>query len=48
MAARSFIDTNVLIYAKASAQLAGCSVLFSEHMNPGEVMTGVRIINPFA
>lgn len=48
MAARSFIDTNVLIYAKASAQLAGCSVLFSEHMNPGETMTGVRIINPFA
>lgn len=24
------------------------SVLFSEHMNAGETMTGVRIINPFA
>ena len=32
----------------ASAQLAGCSVLFSEDMNAGETMTGVRIINPFA
>lgn len=32
----------------ASAQLAGCSVLFSEDMNAGEIMTGVRIINPFA
>ncbi|MCM2341549.1 PIN domain-containing protein [Rhodoferax sp.] len=32
----------------ASAQLAGCSVLFSENMNAGETMAGVRIINPFA
>lgn len=32
----------------ASAQLAGCSVLFSEDMNAGETMAGVRIINPFA
>ncbi|MCK9213582.1 MAG: PIN domain-containing protein [Rhodoferax sp.] len=32
----------------ASAQLAGCSMLFSEDMNAGETMTGVRIINPFA
>lgn len=32
----------------ASAQIAGCSVLFSEDLNAGETMTGVRIINPFA
>lgn len=32
----------------ASAQLAGCSVLFSEDINAGETMTGVRIVNPFA
>jgi len=32
----------------ASAQLAGCSVLFSEGMNAGKTMTGVRIVNPFA
>ena len=32
----------------ASAQLAGCSVLFSEDMNAGETMAGVLIINPFA
>lgn len=32
----------------ASAQVAGCSVLFSEDLNTGESMAGVRIINPFA
>ena len=32
----------------ASAQLAGCSVLFSEDMNAGETMAGVLIINPFS
>ena len=32
----------------ASAQLSGCSVLFSEDMNAGESMAGVLIINPFA
>ena len=32
----------------ASAQTAGCATLFSEDMNSGEAMTGVRIVNPFA
>lgn len=32
----------------ASAQAAGCAVLYSEDMNAGEVMAGVRIVNPFA
>jgi len=32
----------------ASAQMVGCSVLFSEELNAGETMAGVRIINPFA
>lgn len=31
----------------ASAQTAGCRALFSEDLNTGETMTGVRIINPF-
>lgn len=40
----AFYDALIMV----SAQLAGCSVLFSEDMNAGEIMTGVRIINPFA
>ncbi|CAN7686939.1 PIN domain-containing protein [Pseudorhodoferax sp. LjRoot39] len=32
----------------ASAQTAGCNVLFSEDMNAGEKMGPVRIANPFA
>ena len=37
---------NVIIIA--SAQIAGCSVLFSEDLNTGETIAGVRIVNPFA
>ena len=40
----SFYDAIVL----ASAQTAGCSDLFSEDFNAGEMCDGVRIINPFA
>ncbi len=40
----SFYDALIL----ASAEIAGCNVLFSEDMNTGEVMAGVRILNPFA
>ena len=40
----SFYDAIVL----ASAQTAGCSDLFSEDFNAGEMFDGVRIINPFA
>ena len=32
----------------ASAQASGCVVLLSEDMNAGEVVAGVRIVNPFA
>ncbi len=32
----------------ASAKFAGCNVLFSEDLNTGETMDGVRIVNPFA
>ena len=39
----SFYDAIVL----ASAQTAGCSELFSEDLNTGEMVGGVRIINPF-
>jgi predicted nucleic acid-binding protein len=31
----------------ASAQIAGCSVLYSEDMNVGESFAGTRIVNPF-
>ena len=40
----SFYDAIIL----ASAQTAGCRILFSEDMNSGETMGGVRIVNPFA
>ena len=32
----------------ASAQIAGCTVLYSEDMNVGESFAGTRIVNPFA
>lgn len=32
----------------ASAQTAGCAVLLSEDLNAGEIMAGVRMVNPFA
>ena len=32
----------------ASAQIAGCEVLWTEDMNAGESVGGLRIINPFA
>lgn len=40
----SFYDAIIL----ASAQTAGCSELFSEDFNTGEMICGVQIINPFA
>ena len=39
----SFFDAMVL----ASAHTSGCSVLWTEDMNSGEVVNGVRISNPF-
>lgn len=39
----SFYDAIVL----ASAQTAGCGVLLSEDMNAGEIVGGVRVVNPF-
>lgn len=39
----SFFDAIIL----ASAHTAGCGVLYSENMNTGETMLGVRIVNPF-
>ncbi|MHB1200895.1 MAG: PIN domain-containing protein [Polaromonas sp.] len=38
----AFYDALVL----ASAQAAGCAVLYSEDMNTGEMVGGVRIVNP--
>lgn len=39
----AFYDAVVL----ASAQTAGCSVLFSEDLNTGEMVNDLRIVNPF-
>lgn len=39
----SFYDALVLV----SAKIAGCNVLCSEDLNTGEVVAGVRIVNPF-
>jgi predicted nucleic acid-binding protein len=32
----------------ACARTSGCNVLFSEDLNTGEVIDGVRLLNPFA
>ena len=40
----SFYDAIVL----ASAQTAGCSVLLSDDLNAGELVDGVRVVNPFS
>ena len=32
----------------AAAKISGCTVLYSEDMNAGEIVNGVRIVNPFA
>ena len=32
----------------ASAQIAGCNVLWTEDLRAGEIVGGVRIVNPFA
>lgn len=39
----AFYDAVVL----ASAHVAGCSVIWTEDLNAGEVVNGVRIANPF-
>lgn len=39
----SFFDSLII----ASAAAAGCSVLYSEDMNNGQTVDGVRIVNPF-
>ena len=31
----------------AAAKTSGCTVLYSEDMNAGEIVNGVRIVNPF-
>ena len=43
---RSIAFYDAIIFA--SAQASGCVVLLSEDMNAGEVIAGVRIVNPFA
>jgi predicted nucleic acid-binding protein len=40
----SIYDSNIL----ASAKLAGCDVVWSEDMQHGQEIDGLRILNPFA
>jgi predicted nucleic acid-binding protein len=40
----SFFNAMIL----ASAHASGCNVLLSEDLNAGEVISGVKIVNPFA
>ncbi len=40
----SFYDALIV----AAAQISGCTLLYSEDMNAGESVNGVRIVNPFA
>jgi predicted nucleic acid-binding protein len=39
----SFYDALIL----ASAQIAGCKFVYSEDMNTGELIGGVKVVNPF-
>jgi predicted nucleic acid-binding protein len=39
----SFYDALIL----AGAQQAGCAILFSEDLHPGQQVGGVKIVNPF-
>ena len=40
----SFWDSMVV----EAARVSGCSILFSEDLNAGQTIAGVKIINPFA
>ncbi len=43
VASLSFWDACVV----AAAKQAGCAQLYSEDLNPGQVVSGIRILNPF-
>lgn len=51
---RYFLDTNVFIYSFydsliiAAALEARCQVLYSEDMQDGQAVRGLKIANPFA
>lgn len=53
MTERTFLDTNVLIYAddvdagSKTVEGVGCGVLLTEDLNDGQVIEGVRVENPF-
>ena len=40
----SFYDALIV----QAASVAGCDILYSEDLNTGEIINGVRIVNPFA
>jgi predicted nucleic acid-binding protein len=40
----SFWDAQIL----AAAASAGCGILYSEDLNPGQTIMGVKVQNPFA
>jgi predicted nucleic acid-binding protein len=55
MPGKAFLDSNILIYAHYDSQIiaaalaAGCTVLYSEDMQHGQLIDGtLSIVNPFA
>ena len=40
--------TCVVALILASAHITGCAVLITEDMGNGEVLAGVKLVNPFA
>jgi predicted nucleic acid-binding protein len=55
MSGKTFIDTNVLIYAhdldakeKQTALKTGAERILSEDLNAGQKIAGIRVVNPFA
>ena len=39
-----FLDTNIIAAAKAE----NCNIVYSEDLNDGQEVDGVKIVNPFA
>lgn len=45
-----FLETNLLVYALivVAAESARCSEPWTEDLDPGPVIRGVKVVNPFA
>ncbi|MGD2090465.1 MAG: hypothetical protein PVH61_30110 [Candidatus Aminicenantes bacterium] len=51
-----FVDTNILVYMisfwdaliVSAAESAKCSQLWTEDLNTGQIIRGVKVVNPFS